>query len=99
MKDIIDRQLAIEQLPDFEQLYQSDQKFIDPQFKPCFDSIFSRKQTKFVWEDGKYHYKQTKDDYENSVDWIRLSELYPLDQMNLVDNVSPRDVKQGSLGD
>ena len=99
MEGIINRQLGLEQLPDFEQLYQSDQKFIDPQFKPDFDSIFSRKQTKFVWEDGKYHYKQTKDDFTNSVGWIRLSELYQLDQMSLVDNVSPRDVEQGSLGD
>ena len=50
MKSIIDRQLALEQLPDFEELYQSDQKFTDHQFEPDFSSIFSNKQTKFKWD-------------------------------------------------
>ena len=35
----------------------------------------------------------------NSVGWIRLSELYTKDQMSLVEDVSPRDVQQGCLGD
>ena len=99
MKSIIDRQLALEKLPDFEELYQSDQKFTDHQFEPDFSSIFSSKQTNFKWNRSEYHYKQNKIEYMNSVGWIRLSELYTKDQMSLVEDVSPRDVQQGCLGD
>ena len=99
MKGIINRQLALEQLPDFEELYQSDQKLTDHQFEPDLSSIFSNKQTKFKWDCFEYHYKQNKIDYMNSVGWIRLSELYTKDQMSLVEDVSPKDVQQGYLGD
>ena len=99
MNSIIKHQKMLEQVPDYESIINGQEKFTDSQFPPNFDSIFSSKQTKFVWNKSKYHCKQTKKQYKAEVGWIRLSELFGLNDMTLIEDVSPKDVQQGALGD
>ena len=99
MDDIIRYQNMLETVVDYKEILDGDEKFLDTQFLPTFESIFSNKQTKFVWNEDKQHYKKSKIEYEETVGWIRLSELYDISDMTIVENVSPLDVKQGYLGD
>ena len=93
MEGIIKRQKMLEQVVDYQSVINGKEKFIDQQFQPFFNSIFSDKQTIFVW-DGNKDRKQ----FEADVRWRRLSILYGEDNITVAENVTSEDVKQGTLG-
>ena len=98
MESIIERQKQLEKLPDYDTVRRSKKRFYDKQFPPTFESIFSSKQSKFEWNEKKQHYKQNREQYERCVGWIRLTELFPIYELRVVDNLSPRDIRQGHIG-
>ena len=88
----------LEDVPDYESIIQRNEEFTDPDFPPTFESIYSKRQTNFVWNKSKFHYKKTKEEFESAVGWIRLSHLFDIKKLKVAERISAKDVKQGALG-
>ena len=72
-----------EDVPDYESIINSNEKFTDTQFPPTFESIYSSNYTNFVWNESEFHYTKTQEEFENTVGWIRLSHLFSFKNLRI----------------
>ncbi|CAI2384940.1 unnamed protein product [Moneuplotes crassus] len=91
MQDFVYRLQQITKLPDYTSIILNGEKYEDDLFPPKASSIFSKRQSKF--DDEK------KSQFEERIEWKRLHDLYPESDMDLIKDISVKDVKQGQLGD
>ncbi|CAI2385633.1 unnamed protein product [Moneuplotes crassus] len=91
MQQGVKRLRDITQLGDYKEVILTGEKYEDDLFPPKASSIFSKRQNKF--DDEK------KSQFEERIEWKRLHDLYPESDMDLIKDISVKDVKQGQLGD
>jgi calpain-15 len=66
-------------------------KFVDQQFKPKLDTIFCLSHAKFSLEKRQKWVKR--------IEWRRIQDIYPKNEIRIVEDVQLADVEQGDIGD
>ena len=91
MEEVNFRLKSLKYEPDYRKIIRSKEEFKDSLFKADDTSIFSTTKSKLKPE--------TLEKWKFRMEWRRIKNIFKNDEITIVDNVSPNDVKQGQIGD